>query len=337
MSSAASADNDVNCLAMIIVDKNGNQRQCKNRRKGPGSDVCGTHAKVREEKAKRAKEAEEREENAKLETQAAEAIKGAMDAVSEQIAKLNEGLESLRLTRREHVGTFASKKELRTLGNNTKALLQNVEVLDTLRNAVLSSCEDTCHAAERDRQIEELKTNAKRHHEEMEKAMKQMKEDLKELKKLKKLENQRIPKEGKFMSRGDYRKLFESIGIDVEDKHVFHIIANTHGGPDHTDNYLFTLGSSFNQSIKHELDHLNCFMAGKKATEKAVAIAKRCAEDINLHPHIEKRGGKRTLYTDGVHRNKNGQELYKEGEALVRTLRALNRAEDNERRTVLPQ
>ena len=331
MSSAAPADNSVNCLAMIIVDKNGNQRQSKNRRKGPGSDVCGTHAKVREEKAKRAKEAEEREENAKLETQAAEAIKGAMDAVSEQIAKLNEGLESLRLI------TFASKKELRTLGNNTKALLQNVEVLDTLRNAVLSSCEDTCHAAERDRQIEELKTYAKIHHEEMETAMKHMKEALTALKKLKKLENQRIPKEGKFMSRGDYRKLFESIGIDVEDKHVFHIIANTHGGPDHTDNYLFTLGSSFNQSIKHELDHLNCFMAGKKATEKAVAIAKRCAEDKNLHPHIEERGGKRTLYTDGVHRNKNGQMLYKEGAALVRTLRALNRAEDNERRTVLPQ
>jgi hypothetical protein len=38
----------------------------------------------------------------------------------------------------------------------------------------------------------------------------------------------------------------------LEGQNVFHIIANSHGGADHPDNFLYALGASFNKSIGGE-------------------------------------------------------------------------------------
>ena len=137
-----------------------------------------------------------------------------------------------------------------------------------------------------------------------------------------------IPPGGEFMSRADYRKLLQDAGLDLEGKDVFHIIASNHGGPDHTDNYLFALGTGFNRGISDRLDELNCYIAGKEATRKAVDIAMRVARDPTLHKHIDKRGrATGTLYTVGAHGGKDWEVLYAKGSDYMRTLRRESRGQ----------
>ncbi len=122
-------------------------------------------------------------------------------------------------------------------------------------------------------------------------------------------------------------------------QHVFHIIANSNGGPDHVDNYLYALGGSFNIKIGEHLDHVNCFIAGKKKSQLAATIALHVARSPDLHCKIEMRNGKRTLFTDEgsahkalceKHPNDDGEdignELYERGDReFSRPLRALSR------------
>ena len=112
-----------------------------------------------------------------------------------------------------------------------------------------------------------------------------------------------------------------------EGQHVYHIIATSNGGPDHTDNYLYALGGSFNIAVGDRFDHLNCFLAGKAKAEKAVAIAIKVANDPSLHMHIEKRGkAKQVTFRDGRHGSiQSGGQLYKMGEDLFRDMRAAAR------------
>ena len=62
-------------------------------------------------------------------------------------------------------------------------------------------------------------------------------------------------------------------GCRYKDTDVFHIIARRNGGADHPHNYLFMLGSSFNRTIKHHFDDLNCFIAGLHRTKMAVKVS----------------------------------------------------------------
>ena len=90
-----------------------------------------------------------------------------------------------------------------------------------------------------------------------------------------------------------------SPGAPGDGQDVFHIIATANGGPDHTDNYLFTLGASFNRSISNNYDTFNLFIAGKKKAQNAVKIALEVANDERLHKYIDKRPGstQRTIFT----------------------------------------
>ena len=152
-----------------------------------------------------------------------------------------------------------------------------------------------------------------------------------------------------FMSRGQFASVLKRAGLLTqcegakhEGQHVFHIIASSNGGPgepysviithqprvtqfsrvpDHVDNYLYALGGSFNIKIGEHLDHVNCFIAGKEKSRLAAVVALRVARDPKLHSNIEQRGGgKRTLITEGAHKdlcarypNDNGTAM---GEAL---------------------
>mmetsp|Transcript_24360 Transcript_24360/g.71704 ORF Transcript_24360/g.71704 Transcript_24360/m.71704 type:complete len:255 (+) Transcript_24360:1879-2643(+) len=145
---------------------------------------------------------------------------------------------------------------------------------------------------------------------------------------------------GKYETIKEFRKRLESHGLITsqpgapdQGQHVFHIIANSNGGPDHTHNYLYALGASFNTSIGDRLDHLNCFLAGREAAKKAVAISLKTAQDPSLHKHIEKRSGKRTLYTQGIHKDvKDGGMLFDRGQSLFRrAIMSVNR-EDNKQK-----
>jgi len=145
-----------------------------------------------------------------------------------------------------------------------------------------------------------------------------------------------ISSDGEFMTRQQFAKrlaragfLEQQPGAAHEGQHVYHIISASNGGPDHTNNYLYALGGSFNIAVGDRFDHLNCYLAGKAKAEKAVAISLKVARDPSLHRHIDQRGKAcvRTFF-DGRHQNiKSGSELYKQGEALFRSLRAAARGD----------
>lgn len=144
-----------------------------------------------------------------------------------------------------------------------------------------------------------------------------------------------IASKGRFMRREEFAQLLDDNGLlekqpgaKHEGQHVFHIIAASNGGPDHTDNYLYALGGSFNIAVGDRFDHLNCFLAGKAKAQKAVAIAIKVANDPGLSDnHIDKRGkDKPVTFLQGRHKSiQSGQELYAKGEALFRDMRAAAR------------
>ena len=121
----------------------------------------------------------------------------------------------------------------------------------------------------------------------------------------------KIPEGGVFMKRHKFRERLEAAGLlesspgaPREGQDVYHIIATAHGGPDHTDNYLFTLGASFNRSISDKFDTFNLFMAGRMKAQKAVKIALEVAKDAGLYHHIENRpNSKQRIFTESVHKN----------------------------------
>ena len=132
-----------------------------------------------------------------------------------------------------------------------------------------------------------------------------------------------------YMDIKAYRKALEERGLlekaagaAHEGQHVFHIIAAANGGPDHTDNYLFVLGGTFNIAVGAHLDHFNCFLAGKAKAIKAVAIAEKTAKDPELHKWIRTPTGKDfRLYTEGKHKGKTGEDLFNDGQKVFRAIR----------------
>ena len=156
----------------------------------------------------------------------------------------------------------------------------------------------------------------------------------------------KIPDGGKFMKRHEFRNRLEAAGLlqsspgsprDGQD--VYHIIATAHGGPDHTDNYLFTLGASFNRSISDKYDTFNLFMAGKNKAQKAVKIALKVANNERLHQYIDKRpNSKQRIFTESVHKKyyvkhpNNAEDLadamYHDGAAFMIAMRRVARDPD---------
>ena len=132
------------------------------------------------------------------------------------------------------------------------------------------------------------------------------------------------------MKKSKFAKLLRDAGLLTlqpgaphEGQHVFHIIANSNGGPDHTHNYLYALGGSFNISIGDRLDHFNCFLAGKEAAKRAFNISMKVAKDENLHKYIEKRSQTRTLFTERdekYQRYADGEAYYEAGQKLTKAL-----------------
>lgn len=127
-----------------------------------------------------------------------------------------------------------------------------------------------------------------------------------------------------FISKAKYRKYLQRIGLDLSGQDVFHIIACSNGGPDHKDNYLFALGKSFNRSIGDRHDALNCRLAGLDKTRMAV---KCCHLAERLKRGVDKRGKSRpAYYSEGRHRGKTAERLFKEGGDYMRDIRAHSRA-----------
>ena len=126
------------------------------------------------------------------------------------------------------------------------------------------------------------------------------------------------------MSRVRYaEELRKLLGRDaLKDQDVFHIIANSRGGADHPDNYLYALGSTFNRSIGDQYDELNCFLAGMEKTKKAIEVSMR----IGNKP----RNGKAPIMYKWQKSSVVEVEaawLFGKGQALMSHIRAAKRAE----------
>lgn len=122
-----------------------------------------------------------------------------------------------------------------------------------------------------------------------------------------------------FISRNDYRQHLKDHHVLLgendqgrdEDTEVAHIIANANGGPDHRDNYLFVYGASFNRKTKENYDHIQCYLAGRDRTIKAVEIALEVAGNESLQSkelgYIEWRNNKKpTIFTESTLYKQNG-------------------------------
>ena len=109
----------------------------------------------------------------------------------------------------------------------------------------------------------------------------------------------------KEMTRTVYKNKLVKAGFPVQaDQDVLHIIAKANGGADHPNNYHFVGNASLNRSLGNRNDHVMAFMAGKKATAKAVAISKELCS----------------------YNGPGAAQLYRDGEAEHRGLRRAIRA-----------
>ena len=116
-----------------------------------------------------------------------------------------------------------------------------------------------------------------------------------------------------FTTRKHYRQFLERCGLDIEGQHVHHIIAAANGGCDHVDNFLFTVGASYNSSNKDNHDPEHCYTAGLPKVRKAIDACKLAEQ---LQSNVEKRNKKKTSVTywsQGIHRGKTAEDLVTEG------------------------
>ena len=129
------------------------------------------------------------------------------------------------------------------------------------------------------------------------------------------------------MTTAKYAKHLRSLGLDLQDQDVFHIIASENGGADHPDNYLYALGSTFNRSIGANYDELCCFLAGKAKAKKAVEISMR----LGNTPRNKKKPQKKYQGTVSTVAEVEAQHLFHRGQALMYAVRAEKRRQNKSR------
>lgn len=301
-------------------------RSCR-RKRAKGSEYCKQHAKRALEAAVEA--TRERTETA------------ALTRIREQMgdADVCEALEKLSLKALDRDGEGAAMRaaltrsaELRAVASAQKSFVKALDSMMSAKETLLANLE----AFEENKRIREAQEALlKSKSEELERLRSEVDDARARNKKLQELERKRKidPVEGRFMTRDQYRKVLEEGGIDIAGMHVFHIIAASHGGPDHTHNYLFCLGETFNMSMSDKFDTLCCFMADKAKAEKAVNISIKVSKDPTLHKYIDARGGGRLTYEQSVHAGKTGSQLFKQGQDLWRQVRSEMRSREKEKQT----
>jgi hypothetical protein len=133
------------------------------------------------------------------------------------------------------------------------------------------------------------------------------------------------------MSRETYaRHLRALLGENaLEGQHVFHIIANSKGGADHPDNFLYALGSTFNQSISDQYDDLNAFLAGPVKTAKAVRASMTFGNclDPRGKPVRYYKPAEHGALSNNITPEDEAKRLVAQGANLMRDVRAARRAE----------
>eukprot|EP01117_Protostelium_nocturnum_P020306 TRINITY_DN9075_c0_g1_i1.p1 TRINITY_DN9075_c0_g1~~TRINITY_DN9075_c0_g1_i1.p1 ORF type:complete len:409 (-),score=118.94 TRINITY_DN9075_c0_g1_i1:74-1300(-) len=85
----------------------------------------------------------------------------------------------------------------------------------------------------------------------------------------------KLLEEGREMTRAQYRQLIKSSGIPLyRDQDVFHIIAESLGGANHSHNYHYAQCGHFNRHIQNRNDEINCYLAGLTSARAAVLISR---------------------------------------------------------------
>ena len=120
------------------------------------------------------------------------------------------------------------------------------------------------------------------------------------------------------MRRDTYAKRLKAVGLPLDGQNVFHIIANSNGGADHPDNYLYALGSTFNQSIGDKYDDFNCFLAGREQAAKAVAVSAKYGTALDLRDKPLK---KYKFQSGSSDPDDEARYLFGRGQALLKAMR----------------
>ena len=131
------------------------------------------------------------------------------------------------------------------------------------------------------------------------------------------------------ISRAAYAKHLRSLlgKKELDGQDVFHIIANSKGGADHPDNFLYALGSTFNRSIGDRFDDLNAFLAGPEKTERAIRASMKYGNELDprgkpvVYYNPLKNGGSSSNPAD------HAKFLFGKGQKLMAAVRAARRAE----------
>ena len=92
-----------------------------------------------------------------------------------------------------------------------------------------------------------------------------------------------------------FRKIMDRHRLLESDMDVCHIIARSHGGANHPDNYHL-LGGKFNRKMGRNGDHIMCYIVGLEKAAKAVAVSMKYGN---------------TIY--GKYRGKSAEMLFEEG------------------------
>ena len=108
------------------------------------------------------------------------------------------------------------------------------------------------------------------------------------------------------MTTTTFRSKMKALGLELEvDQHVCHIISESNGGANHSDNY-FVASQNFNMATGNRHDALMCFIVGKVKAMGAVDVSKEFG-NTKYGKYDVKRYG-------------DGQELYKKGQDAYRDL-----------------
>lgn len=117
-----------------------------------------------------------------------------------------------------------------------------------------------------------------------------------------------------------------TVGLDITGQDVFHIIANSRGGADHPDNFLYALGSTFNRTIGDGYDDLNAFLAGKEKTKKAVEASMQFGNALD--PRNKNKATKYKCRGRSSDATDEANFLFGEGQKLMSHLRLARRNEN---------
>lgn len=279
--------------------------QCRRNQKPQCLPYCNQHWDMKQKQDAEDEKDRQDEEREREELQSAIEVEKKMSAVTDLFKDLTLKLNDVKkLT--EADGKVLQGENMAQLKKDTKTLFDSHNTLNSALDGVYEAVTGVRRQCEHAEEHRRLKLEKRKLLEKSQEYLEEIKNLEKQRKALqKKADKLKLTEDRKFMKTGQYREFLKNQGVDLEGLDVCHIIACSHGGPDHTDNYLFALSEGFNRGISDQFDDLNFYLAGKAKALKAVEIALKVAQNTDLHKWVSARHKEKPrLFTESVHYTK---------------------------------